>query len=252
MTDIAVRLAKARAEFNELADFKKVKGDGLKFSYLPIEQAKPLIEQVTSKHEITIIPVRYENLEGEPYTYRYEKKSKYDGSVTEWTFQTADVTFEFIGPEDSIEMTIRAEAQDNSDKCISKLYTMAYKNMVKIVFGFAESPKDDPDATQEEIPAKARRTASNDPFFNNNKNTESSVTKTEESAEQSGFRKAGECRKAINDWLSEDLTVNGSNEIIASYAKEYGQIGQWSAGTCIQCYKELKSAKVAGLREVQL
>ena len=36
-----------------------------------------------------------------------------------------------------------AEATDYSDKCINKVYTMAYKNLIKIVFGFSESAKDD-------------------------------------------------------------------------------------------------------------
>lgn len=163
-SDVAVRLAKARQAFQKQADFKKVKTEGLKFAYLPVEAAKPLIEEVTSANGITILPVSYEVVPD--FTYYYEKINKYDGTKTKWLYETADVTFSIIGPEDSIELVIRAEAQDNSDKCINKVYTMAYKNLVKIVFGFAESSKDDGDATQVEIPAEAKKVdPKNDPFF---------------------------------------------------------------------------------------
>ena len=31
----------------------------------------------------------------------------------------------------------------DSDKVVNKVYTMAYKNLIKIIFGFSESSKDD-------------------------------------------------------------------------------------------------------------
>ena len=140
MTSIYERLAKARAEFQEVGNFSKVKTDGLKFAYLPIEQAKPIIEQVTAKNGITILPMSFEIVEG--MTKREDKTNSY-GNVTSWLYMTANVTFRIASPEESIDLDIMAEAQDNSDKCINKVYTMAYKNLVKIVFGFAESGKDD-------------------------------------------------------------------------------------------------------------
>lgn len=140
MTSIYERLAKARAEFQEVGNFSKVKTDGLKFAYLPIEQAKPIIEQVTTKNGITILPMSFEIVEG--MTKREDKTNSY-GNVTSWLYMTANVRFRIASPEDSIDLDVMAEAQDNSDKCINKVYTMAYKNLVKIVFGFAESGKDD-------------------------------------------------------------------------------------------------------------
>lgn len=145
-------LSKARTEFQEKADFKKVKTDGLKYPYLPIEQAKPLIEEVTANNGICIVPMGYDAVQGQEFTYHYEKESQYNPKITtKWYYQTADVVFLIAGPDGGFTITVRAEAQDNSDKSTSKLYTAAYKNLVKIMFGFAESPKDDPDATQEEI-----------------------------------------------------------------------------------------------------
>lgn len=140
MTSIYERLAKARAEFQEVGNFSKVKTDELKFAYLPIEQAKPIIEQVTAKNGITILPMSFEIVES--MTERKDKTNSY-GNVTSWLYMTANVTFRIASPEESIDLDIMAEAQDNSDKCINKVYTMAYKNLVKIVFGFAESGKDD-------------------------------------------------------------------------------------------------------------
>lgn len=145
------RLAAARKAFQERADFSKVMTDELKYAYLPIEQAKPVIEAVTAEQEITIIPISYRVIEGEEYTYHYMREKTYPSgyvSQTKWFYQTAEVTFLIASPDGEIEIPILAEAQDSSDKCVSKLYTAAYKNLVKILFGFAESSKDDADASQ--------------------------------------------------------------------------------------------------------
>ena len=149
------RLAEARARFQEEADFRKVSGDGLRYAYLPIEQAKPVIERVTAACGVTIFPMSLEL--DESGSREWDKPSQY-GGATHWVQLRGTVRFRIAcgsGLGECIDMEIMAEAMDNSDKALSKLYTMAYKSMVKIVFGFAESPKDDPDATQEEIPAKA-------------------------------------------------------------------------------------------------
>ena len=158
---IYARLAKARAEFQQKANFTKIRpeesknnGGKLNYAYLPIEQAKPVIEQVTAAQGITIIPGKVKVDERENKTYTYKRESQYKpGVMTTWLYMTAKVKFIIACPTESIEIPVWAEAQDNSDKCISKLYTAAYKNLVKILFGFAESPKDDADATQEEIPS---------------------------------------------------------------------------------------------------
>ena len=171
------RLAEARLRFQEEADFRKVSGDGLRFAYLPIEQAKPVIERVTAACGVTIFPMSLEL--DDSGSREWDKASQY-GGATHWVQLRGTVRFRIAcgtGPDDSIDMDIAAEAMDSSDKALSKLYTMAYKSLVKIVLGFAESPKDDPDATQEEIPAKAPakpaakpapkrgQTASTDRFF---------------------------------------------------------------------------------------
>ena len=171
------RLAEARVRFQEEADFRKVSGDGLRFAYLPIEQAKPVIERVTAACGLTILPL---SLALDDSGSRERDKASQYGGATHWVQLRGTVRFRIacgLGLGEYIDLEVMAEAMDNSDKAVSKLYTMAYKSMVKIVFGFAESPKDDPDATQEEIPAKAPakpaakpapgrgQTASTDRFF---------------------------------------------------------------------------------------
>lgn len=148
------RLAQARQEFQKKADFKKVKTNGLQYAYLPTEVAKPLIEECTSKAGITIIPTDMEILPA-PFTFRDGKQA----------YITAIITFELSCQEESKELRIMAESNDYSDKCINKVYTMAYKNLIKIVFGFSESAKDDSkfddareqdnDFNQADVPKKA-------------------------------------------------------------------------------------------------
>ena len=135
------RLARARASFQSKGNFKKVMSEGLRFAYLPVESAKPLIEQCTSEERISIIPLNYSGV-GER-THKYTRKTNY--GEKEWYFECADIDFCIAGPEDSFTVTIRAEAQDmaDSDKVVNKVYTMAYKNLIKIIFGFSESSKDD-------------------------------------------------------------------------------------------------------------
>lgn len=147
------RLAQARQEFQKEADFKKVKGGGLQYAYLPVEIAKPLVERCTSKVGITIIPTEMEILPA-PFTFRDGKQA----------YITAVVTFELACQTDIKEIKVMAEASDYSDKAINKVYTMAYKNLIKIVFGFSESGKDDSkfddareqdnDFNQAEVPKK--------------------------------------------------------------------------------------------------
>jgi hypothetical protein len=134
------RLAQARADFQKASNFKKVKAEGLRFAYLPVEAAKPVIEEATAKAGITILPMDMEIIPD--MTSRFEKQGS-GGYTTSWLYITARVTFRIACPGEYEDMVVYAEAQDNSDKCINKVYTMAYKNLIKIVFGFSESAKDD-------------------------------------------------------------------------------------------------------------
>ena len=60
MTSVYARLARARAEFQKQGDFRKVRAQGLQYSYLPIESAKPVIkaEKPAEKSAEKSAPVR--------------------------------------------------------------------------------------------------------------------------------------------------------------------------------------------------
>lgn len=156
MTSVYARLARARAEFQKQGDFRKVRAQGLQYSYLPIESAKPVIEAVTSAEGITILPVKFDIVDDPERTFKWERQGQ--NYTTSWTYMTAKVTFSIACESGSIELEVFGEAQDNSDKVINKVYTMAYKNMAKIVFGFAESTTDDNDVNQKPV-VKAEKPA---------------------------------------------------------------------------------------------
>lgn len=213
--NIRILLAKARADFQKNADFTKVKSDKLKYPYLPIEQAKPVIEEVTSKYGITIIPMDTEKLED----VTYDKKDNY-GNTTKWRHREAKVKFVFLGPEESISMNIIGESDDNFDKGWSKCYTSAYKNMAKIVFGFSESAKDDPDATQTNEP----EFVTGDQFVQESKVVIKDPKKLQEEAARNSKKSSliGKIRwccladktaaDAVRHYLGENLNYDGTDD----------------------------------------
>ena len=101
--------------------------------------------------------------------------------------------------------------------------------------------------TEEELKAEKKKAmqeqAKEDGFFGK--------AETEADAEKINIRKSTQCMKAIQSWIEEDMLINASHEVIAEYAKRFGQMDSWSPGTYIQCYKELRDAGIK-LEEVNL
>ena len=161
------------------------------------------------------------------------------------------------GPDDMIEMDVQCEAWDTpgNDKLGNKLLTNAQRCLYRSLYAIDGDDSQDPEEVNTAITGQAPPRAAEDPFFGNTEasgvsNTEADVTKENPAQEDVNFKKAAECRKAINDWVSEDPLVNAGHEIIADFVQRFGMLDQWKAGTCIQCYKELKDAEVKGLKEV--
>ena len=155
--NLAKRLARS-------ANLRKVKGDGLKFLYLPVEQMKPAVEDAWNRAGIVldILDTSVEDVRP-----AWEKTNQY-GDTTWWCHQVMELTIALVNiddPSDRVRMTIIGEAKDNSDKIYNKLYTSALKNLYKTEFNFAESPRDDTDHDQRDEPAPRRTAPSNDPFF---------------------------------------------------------------------------------------
>lgn len=149
--------------------FSKVKGEGLKFPYLPIDQVKPVVEDAMNKAGLVLLRGDLESVEAvrDPW----EVKNDW-GAVTYWLHIKAAQEFTWVNidnPEDRYTQTFQGEAKDNSDKTLSKLYTSIYKNFIKAEFNISDSPKDDIDNTEDEVKAErasARTPARPDPFFN--------------------------------------------------------------------------------------
>lgn len=85
-----------------------------------------------------------------------------------------------------------------------------------------------------------------------NKQTEASFTTADQYSEDKGLALAAECKKAIGDWMEDDMVNNGVNEIWTTFCDTRGAPPKWGEGVWIQLYKELKAANTPGLREVQL
>lgn len=172
--NLAKKIARAEGKL------RKVKGDGLKYLYLPIEQMKPIAEDAWNRAGIVpdIVHTVIEDV------LSPEKRTNQYGSTTWWFHQTIELTIALVNmddPSDRVTMTFYGEAQDNSDKIINKLYANARKNLFMAEFNFAESPKDDIDHDQRDEPAP-RRAPANDPFFSPKKKEEEKDPKSDAKA----------------------------------------------------------------------
>lgn len=166
------RLADCKRIVAETA-FKKVKGEGLKFAYLPIDQIKPIVEEAMNKAGLVLIrgEIDAENMR-EPWT----QASPYGPGSSTWFHIRGRRSFTWVNIDDPSDRTepqvYESEAKDNSDKTFSKLNTAILKAFYKDEFNISDSPKDDIDNTEDELKAEreAQRRASEakaakDPFF---------------------------------------------------------------------------------------
>lgn len=153
------------------AQLTKVKGEGLKFAYLPVDQMKPIVEEAMNAAGIVLMrsAMDYEDAR-EPWEVRNDY-----GATTRWYHLRGHRAFWWVNvdnPEDTTEpVTYDGEAKDNSDKTLNKLSTAILKAFYKEEFNFSESPRDDTDNTEDEVKAeraqaRAKAPAKPDPFFN--------------------------------------------------------------------------------------
>ena len=143
-------------------------------------------------------------------------------------------------PSQMIEYDSMGEAMDNGDKGTAKFITNLIKNHYKAAFDIGELGKDDIDSySNEELYEEAAKIEA-----------KTNYAKERVFEDKANFAKANACKKAITEWIDADPMTNASHEIIANYAERFGRITEWKAGTYIQCYKELKDAKVPNLPEV--
>lgn len=157
------------------ATFTKVKGEGLKFSYLPVDQMKPIVEDAMNKVGLYLLrgPIEWEQMR-EPW----ESNNGYN--TTKWFHLYGRRSFQWVNVDDpsdrSEPQTYDGEAKDNSDKTLNKLSTAILKAFYKEEFNISESPRDDTDNTEDEVKAekaahqaKMNKQVKDDPFFGGKK-----------------------------------------------------------------------------------
>ena len=190
------------------------------YKSIPIDAMRAGVRKACIKAGIVHVgpyDIEYERTVIDGRTYRYIGSCKF-------RYVNAD------DPDQVIEFESVGEAMDNGDKGVGKFVTNLIKNHYKSAFDIGEQSEDDVDSY------------SNGEF-------EQATQKAAAKAKTASI--AAACRKAINDWVSEDIMVNASNEIVAKYAKN-GIISEWPDDVLISCYQELHASGVKGLREVGL
>lgn len=247
------------------ASFSKVKGEGLKYLYLPIEQIKPVVESAWNEAGI-VMDILFEDVTDvrEPT----EKVSQYTGEKSIWYHKRMELGIALVNidnPEDRYTCVITGEAKDNSDKTWNKLYTAALKNLYKIEYNIAER-KDDTDELQDEAMieqanvgkgAWRKQPQSADPFFS--KPVAKAEPKPEPtSATQTAPIEAPEGSITAADAVTLDRPIEqirqslgmmmgdiSLSEIINPARQAWGSVTKWTDDQCRQIYLRCVKAKRA-------
>ena len=233
------RLAECKAIVAETA-FKKVKGEGLKFAYLPIDQIKPIVEDAMIKAGLVLI--RGE-IEAEPMREPWTSASQYGPGSSTWFHLRGRRSFTWVNIDDPADRTepqvYESEAKDNSDKTFSKLNTAILKAFYKDEFNISDSPKDDIDNTEDELKAEREaqrraqeQKAANDPFFGGSKKE---APKTETITDRP--------RETMVDVICKANNTALLRPIVKKYAQQYGDdIDSWTDDEVKAAFKAVTMA----------
>lgn len=229
--------------------FSKVKTEGLKYAYLPIDQIKPVVEAAWNDAGI-VMDIRDERVED--VRPPYEKTSQY-GDKSVWFHKSMRLKVALVNiddPEDEYCCVITGEAKDNSDKVFNKLYTAALKNLYKIEFNIAER-KDDTDELQDEEAIEVANGAKKgawrtqqvkDPFFAPKEEAPQETPKRKSSDEVTLDRPIEQIRQSLSMFLADpDLS-----DIVNPARQAWGGIPKWSDEQCRQIYLRCVRSKQEG------
>ena len=239
------------------ASFSKVKGEGLKYSYLPVDQIKPVVESAWNDAGI-VMDVLFEDVTDvrEPT----EKVSQYSGDKSVWYHKRMELGIALVNidnPEDRYTCVITGEAKDNSDKTWNKLYTAALKNFYKIEYNIAER-KDDTDELQDETMieqanagkgAWRKQPQSADPFFSKPVpkpepvKVETPVEVPEGAITAADAVTMDRPIEQIRQSLGMMMCDISLSEIINPARQAWGSITKWSDDQCRQIYLRCVKAK---------
>lgn len=223
----------------EEATFTKVRGEGLKYAYLPIDQMKPIVESAMNKVGLYLHrgPIEWENMRES-----WVQNSQWGPST--WFHLYGRRTYQWVNvdnPADRSEpQTYDGEAKDNSDKTLNKLSTAILKSFYKEEFNISESPKDDTDNTEDELKAEkeaqrkaAEQKAKADPFFGG------APKKSAPKAEASTDRP----REVMVDTICKMNNTAAMRPIVKEQAKKYGDdIDSWTDEEVKAAYKAVIEA----------
>lgn len=243
------------------ASFSKVKGEGLKYTYLPVDQIKPVVESAWNDAGI-VMDVLFEDVTDvrEPI----EKTSQYTGEKTMWYHRRMELGIALVNidnPEDRYQCVITGEAKDNSDKTWNKLYTSALKNFYKIEYNISER-KDDTDELQDEAMieqanagkgAWRKQPQSADPFFSKatpkaEPKPEPAKTETPAEVPEGAITAADAVTldrpiEQIRQSLGMMMCDISLSEIINPARQAWGSINKWTDDQCRQIYLRCIKAK---------
>lgn len=243
------------------ASFSKVKGEGLKYTYLPVDQIKPVVESAWNDAGI-VMDILFEDVTDvrEPI----EKTSQYTGEKTMWYHRRMELGIALVNidnPEDRYQCVITGEAKDNSDKTWNKLYTSALKNFYKIEYNISER-KDDTDELQDEAMieqanagkgAWRKQPQSADPFFSKatpkaEPKPEPAKTETPAEVPEGAITAADAVTmdrpiEQIRQSLGMMMCDISLSEIINPARQAWGSITKWSDDQCRQIYLRCVKAK---------
>ena len=240
------------------ASFSKVKGEGIKYKYLPVDQIKPVVESAWNESGI-VMDILFEDVIDvrEPT----EKVSQYTGEKSIWYHRRMELGIALVNidnPTDRYQCVITGEAKSNSDKTWGMLYTAALKNFYKIEYNIAER-KDDDDAHQEEVMieqvsdkgAWRKQPPSDDRFFSKaTPMAEPAKTETPVEVPKGAMTAADavtldrpieQIRQSLGMMMG-DISLS---EIINPARQAWGSVTKWTDDQCRQIYLRCVKAKRA-------
>lgn len=233
--------------------FEKRKSDGLKYAYLPMETIQPVVEDAMNEVGLVLVPgeLRTKNVR-DPW----DSASSGGFGTTRWYHIEGELPVTWVNidsPNDTIRMTFRGEAKDNSDKVVSKVYTAIMKSAYKVIFNISTDRKDDPDNTEDEKKheeAERKINVSKDSFFGKKKETPSIVTEAPKESTES------DVAIPVADVPATDITADRPIEDLIASIVKYNRIGKlrpvvqecakkwgadpsfWSEDQIKECYKK--------------
>ena len=240
------------------ASFSKVKGEGIKYKYLPVDQIKPVVESAWNESGI-VMDILFEDVIDvrEPT----EKVSQYTGEKSIWYHRRMELGIALVNidnPTDRYQCVITGEAKSNSDKTWGMLYTAALKNFYKIEYNIAER-KDDDDAHQEEVMieqvsdkgAWRKQPPSDDRFFSKaTPMAEPAKTETPVEVPKGAMTAADAVTldrpiEQIRQSLAMMMGDISLSEIINPARQAWGSVTKWTDDQCRQIYLRCVKAKRA-------